>query len=161
MNVPEGGQAVQGGVDPAIQGNVRRSHIPGFAAGVVVPFAERTPSGDFRITVLGVGAEDLPPDIPTQSAPHNNVRCKVLLTREPCRAYPSRHTVGEQFSHRAWVFMSNYTGNRPANSRVLRWERVTTLKKLSAAVARKRAVATEGIFKNLSVQECVNTGFSA
>src|SRR5258708_19316347 len=69
-NVPQRSQTIQGWVEPAIQGHVRRPHIPRFADGVFVTFAERAPFGDIRIAVMRVGATALPAEIPPPSPPH-------------------------------------------------------------------------------------------
>src|ERR1017187_4458470 len=160
MNVAERSQTIHRGVDRAIQRYVRRPHVPRFAAGILVAFAERAPLRDFRIAVLRVGAEDLPADIPPQGAAYDCVRCPVLMPHNPRSAHPSGQAVSQELGQGAGIFVSNHAGNRPTDGSVLGRERNSTLEKLPLSVAGKRAVPSEGVFEGFRIQERVNAGFS-
>src|SRR5258705_8501271 len=84
----------------------------------------------------------------------------MLLACKPRSAYPSSQAIGEQLCNRSRILVSNHTGNRPADRRMLRRKRGSALKKTSPAVADKGAVPSGRVFEDFGLQECTDSGFS-
>src|SRR6185312_10314925 len=84
----------------------------------------------------------------------------MLSSRKTGAADRSSGAVSQHLSKRAWVFMGDYTRNRPTHCSVLRRERVTALEKKAPAIAGKRPLASECVFKYHRVEVCIDTRFA-
>src|SRR5580658_11113995 len=84
----------------------------------------------------------------------------MLMSHNPRSTHSTRQPVGQTLGQRTGIFVSNHAGDCPTDRRMLGRERSPALKELSPAIARKGAVASEGILEDLRVQQRVDAGFS-
>src|SRR5215472_2625014 len=107
-------------------------------------------------------AVDILRDEIAENAADQHVGGKVLAGSYPRNIHQGGQAVRENLRERTGILMRHHAGDRPGCSGVFGGKRrAAALKKRTATIALKRALAPEGIFHSLDHHQAVKRSFSS